>query len=377
MKTRILILTELGDIHAYAVAEALRRKGAEAVLWHTSDFPSCSGETILFEGGQRTVTVRGPAMELEDDRFSTVWHRRPTHALDEGLLHPADRRFADIECSVFRRSLFNLIAPEAFWVNPPDAVTRAGRKPLQHQIASEIGFVTPATAYTNYPEQIRSFLARHRQIVYKTFHGAAWRDDETCWAVYTSLLTEERLVEDDILRSVPGIYQELVEKAHELRVTVMGDRIFPAKLDSQRTRSGRLDWRRSYRELQMEACDLPPVIAERCRAILNRLGLVFACIDLIVTPAGEYVFLELNEMGQFLFVERYTGLPLLDAFAEFLVQGCPRFAWEPGRVQVRYADIAELVLRHEAELAGRHAPSPDRSIRECGEAEPSNRCRPP
>jgi len=127
----------------------------------------------------------------------------------------------------------------------------------------------------------------------------------------------------------------------------------------------------------MEACDLPPVIAERCRAILNRLGLVFACIDLIVTPAGEYVILELNEMGQFLFVERYTGLPLLDAFAEFLVQGCPRFAWEPGRVQVRYADIAELVLRHEAELAGRHAPSPDRSIRECGEAEPSNRCRPP
>jgi hypothetical protein len=32
------------------------------------------------------------------------------------------------------------------------------------------------------------------------------------------------------------------------------------------------------------------------------LGLAFGCIDLIVTPEGEHIFLEVNEMGQFLWV---------------------------------------------------------------------------
>src|SRR5262245_18565166 len=128
MRKRILILTELGDVHAYAVAEALQRKGADAILWHTSDFPTCSGETISFEAGHRSVRVRGPAMTLEDaPQFDAVWHRRPTYALDENILHPADRRFADVECAVFRRSLFSLLAPNAFWVNPPDSIIRAGR----------------------------------------------------------------------------------------------------------------------------------------------------------------------------------------------------------------------------------------------------------
>src|SRR5882672_6715415 len=34
------------------------------------------------------------------------------------------------------------------------------------------------------------------------------------------------------------------------------------------------------------------------------LGLAFGCIDLIVTPEGEHIFLEVNEMGQFLWVEQ-------------------------------------------------------------------------
>jgi glutathione synthase/RimK-type ligase-like ATP-grasp enzyme len=360
---KILILTEVGDVHAYAVAEALRQKQADVVLWHTADFPTVAGETILFEGSERRLIVRGPAMDRDNFGFDTIWHRRPSYALDEHCLHPADRRFANFECSVFRRSFFSLLAPGAFWVNPPDAITRAGRKPVQHQIAHDVGFTTPATIYTNDPEAIRSFIVRRGgRIVYKTFHGVSWCDGQTRWTPYTSLITEDSLVEDDLLRAAPGIYQEIVEKAYELRITIMGEWVFSAKIDSQNTETGRLDWRKSYHELRMESCEIPLEVSQRCREMLRRLGIVFACFDVIVTPAGQYVFLELNETGQFLFLERFTGLPLLDAFSEFLLQARPDFAWNADLVQVRYPEVSESVQRLESESAQRHVLSPDRAI---------------
>jgi hypothetical protein len=158
------------------------------------------------------------------------------------------------------------------------------------------------------------------------------------FAPYTALVTEDTLVEAGILRQTPGIYQKLVPKAHELRVTVMGQRAFAAKVLSQQTEKGKLDWRQSYDELQFEPTDLPTGVAEQCENLLEELGLVFGCFDLVVTPAGEHVLLEINEMGQFLFVERYCGLPLLDAFAEFLLQGCIDFEWSADAVAVRYGD---------------------------------------
>lgn len=72
---------------------------------------------------------------------------------------------------------------------------------------------------------------------------------------------------------------------------------------------------------------------------MEELGIVFGCFDFIVTPQGDYVFLEVNEMGQFLFVEEWTGMPLLDAFCSFLTAGNVDYPWDPERVQVRYRDV--------------------------------------
>jgi hypothetical protein len=364
MIKHVLILTESGDEHAYAVAEALSRKQVQVTIWHTSDFPTAAVETVLFEDDRQALTVRGPSLDIQDTKFDTVWHRRPCYVVDRnGLLHPADREFTEIECGIFRRSLFHLLAPEAFWINAPEAAARSSRKPVQQYVAREVGLRAPATLYTNDPRQIRSFLARYYdRVVYKPFHGVSWQDENELWAPYTSIITADALVEEDLLQAVPGIYQELVPKAFEIRITVMGKSLFGAKIFSQETETGRLDWRRAYHELRMEAYEVPEDLAERCKRVMGKLGLVFGCFDFIVRPDGEFVFLEVNEMGQFLFVEQYAGLPLLDAFTEFLIQGRPDFEWKPGNAVIRYPQVEEAArdafLRHVRE----HAPTPDRSI---------------
>jgi hypothetical protein len=355
---RVLILTGPGDLHAFAVAEAIRAKGSEAVIWHTGDFPGRAKESVSIHNGKINLRINDLGLGLVNPEFDAVWRRRPYHVLPEAVLHPADRRFADAECTVFRRSFFDELAPHAFWVNPPDAAVRANRKLLQQRIAMDCGLEIPATLYTNDPDEIREFIRSNGgQVVFKTFRPMAWRDGETAWQPYTSLLKEENLVADALLSAVPGIYQALVPKSFEVRVTVMARCVLSAKILSQQTQEGRLDWRKAYEEIIMEPFVIPPSISCCCVEVLKRLDIVFGCFDFIVTPQGAYVFLEVNEMGQFLFVEHYTDLPLLDAFSEFLLAANPEFEWSPSSAPISYLAIRPRASEM-AESAARHHTSP-------------------
>lgn len=342
------------------MAEALKLKGAEVYLWHTCDFPSQSLETISFSNQSKRLSIEDPGGQLRDPSFTSVWYRRPTDVLPEAVLHPADRQFALIECRSFRRGLFEVLAPDAFWVNSPDAATRASRKVYQISTARSLGFTIPDTLFTNDPEEIRSFIDLHGgQVVTKAFAGVPWQDEETYWVPFTSLLTKDLLVEDILLRAVPGIFQAVVPKAYELRVTVMGRHVLGAKILSQQTSLGKLDWRKAYSELKMESCKLPKQVEELCIRMLEDLGLVFGCFDFVVTPDGNHVFLEVNEMGQFLFVEHYTGAPLLDAFSELLLQGRADFTWDSAHPRIKYKDVEQKVQQMAAEFSGIHVPVPD------------------
>lgn len=220
----------------------------------------------------------------------------------------------------------------------------------------------PATLYTNDPLAIRAFIRDNGgRIVFKTFRPMAWQDGETAWQPFTSQLTEENLVSVDLLSAVPGIYQALVPKAFEVRVTVMARCVLSAKVLSQQTREGRLDWRKAYEEIVMEPFTLPPSIATGCIQILKKLGIVFGCFDFIVTPQGAYVFLEVNEMGQFLFVEYYAGVPLLEAFSEFLLSGSPDFEWSPGATSISYRSVRDHASALAEEAARYHTSLPDQS----------------
>lgn len=60
---------------------------------------------------------------------------------------------------------------------------------------------------------------------------------------------------------------------------------------------------------------MPKLIEQQCVALMKKLGLAFGCFDLIVTPENEYYFLEVNEQGQFLWVEEENpNISMLNTF---------------------------------------------------------------
>lgn len=52
------------------------------------------------------------------------------------------------------------------------------------------------------------------------------------------------------------------------------------------------------------------------------LGLNYGAIDIIVTPDGQHLFLEINPVGEFFWMEIYSPkYPISQAIAEILLTG--------------------------------------------------------
>ena len=96
----------------------------------------------------------------------------------------------------------------------------------------------------------------------------------------------------------PGIYQELVEKKAEWRVTVVGNNLFPVRIDSQKSPETAVDWRRNQLADMYDLAELDPELGRKLLKVHEQLGLIYGAYDLIERPDGEMVFLECNPAGQ-------------------------------------------------------------------------------
>ncbi len=361
--SRVLIPTHVDDMHAAAVAVALRNEGHQVALWHGADYPSrqVASISVSEEEGLRWH-LEGPEIALDSEPFDVVWMRRPTQPVLplDGDLHPGDRHVAERECGRFYRSLWLAVAPDAFWVNPMTARNRALCKPLQLREAVHAGLRVPPTLCSNDPDRIRRFLDAHSgEAIFKTFAPVQWKLADGVAMGFANTVTADDLPDDEILRMCPGIFQHRVAKDYELRVTYMGHHAVTARLLSQQSTEGRVDYRAAFTSIDIEPATLPAEVDRGCRALMERMGLVFGCFDLIVTPEGEHVFIEINEMGQFLWIEQLCPeLLTLDAFCAFLRERRRDFTWQPSADPLRFADVVEAAQEQCKQDQRTHLPRP-------------------
>ncbi len=364
---RILIPTQLNDSHAAVVSKALRAKGHEVSTWHGADFPTRQQASIEVrpEAGL-DWRIGGPALDLANESFDVVWYRRPTRPVlpEEEGLHAGDRQIAVRECNAFYGALWHLISPDAFWVNTPQGRDRANAKPIQVIEALRAGLSVPPTLFSNNPEQIRRFVGEHEgAVIYKAFTPMQWKTSDGVAFSFTNEVSLEALPDDDVLRLSPGIFQRKVAKAQELRVTCMGHHAVAAALSPRGGEKSRLDWRAAFSNIKAERTTLPEDVRGRCIELMRRLGIVFGCFDFILTPENEYVFLEVNEMGQFLWLDALDpGFMLLDAFCELLVSRRPDFTWTPSAASVRFEDFNRSALEEMKQEDGLHVAQPEHAM---------------
>ncbi len=137
----------------------------------------------------------------------------------------------------------------------------------------------------------------------------------------STLVEIKDLQNDAALQLCPSIYQEHIAKQFELRVLVLGEEVIAVKLDSQAHEHSRIDWRvdADHGKIHAEQYALDAGTTAQILALMRALNLAMGSLDLIVTPDGEIVFLEVNEQGQFLFLEQMCPqLAILPSVCKFL-----------------------------------------------------------
>ncbi|WP_374582973.1 hypothetical protein [Pseudoduganella sp.] len=323
---RILIVAKKNDPHVAAVEWGLQQMGVQPSIWYWEDFPRV---------GQASYSI-GPdaapaaSLDLGDGQpqggFDVVWLRRmgKTTAMDGA--HPDDLAVIEQASEHFVRVVLPYLGHAGTrWINEYYANEACENKLRQLALARECGFTIPDTLVGNSVDAVRAFFDKHDgRIIHKSFAPATWNNaDGSRTAARTSAVARAHLQSDYALRACPGIYQQRIDKQHELRVTVMGSAAIAALIDSQRDGPA-LDWRMDGGRgmSNLHATTLPPGLEQQCVRYCARLGVAFGCIDLIVTPAGGVVFLEINRWGQFLFNEiADPAIPMLDAFCRYLAFG--------------------------------------------------------
>jgi glutathione synthase/RimK-type ligase-like ATP-grasp enzyme len=245
---------------------------------------------------------------------------------------PDDAEYAHTEWRSFHRNLEAAAADvvDSFWVNPPAAARAAENKLAQLIVARRLGIAFPDTVIGNDVAAVRRLARRCERIVFKTFRPHVWLDGGRGKPLATAavLLDSAALPDAEVVSLCPGIYQRHVEKIADIRVTVAGNR---KRAIAMRNRDGSafLDWR--VHSLQddflAEPFVLPAALDRQIDALMDALGLVFGCIDFVEDRGGELQFLEINQAGQFLFVEEL--LPecgMLRLVASFLAAGARDYA---------------------------------------------------
>ena len=336
-----LIHTEPCDVHAIAVSCMLRARGHAVARCIGMAFPA--RERISFRtGAEGGTSLRWGQQEgmVEAGEVTTVWYRRPRSIRVPALVHEADREYAYHECTELYRG-FTFAPRDAFWVNPIASQNISSNKVLQLRLARALDLKVPETLISNVPSEVRDFVAGHRA-VYKPMRGASWLVEGKVHGTYTSPVSPDDLPSDELLHACPGIYQALVKKSFEVRAQFFGHTCIAVRIDSNAMEYGEYDWRRhqTTSSPNAERINLPADVSEQCLRMMHELGIVAGAFDFIVDEEGDWVFLEVNPVGQFAFLELWCpDLPVVSWFCDFLESRDPQFSSAGGGRRAALADV--------------------------------------
>lgn len=320
----IIILTGPNDPHADAVIERLERRGAEYLRFDEADYPARANLSLRCAPDGRSATIlRTQERSVDLERVSTIWRRRPSPPeAPDAVQDPAWRHYVELECEAMLTAVWHTL-PCRWLPAPTSVLRRADLKPLQLKLAAELGLELPPTLITSDPQAFLDFYREHDGDLVSKLLGTAMTKalKGSQLARFTQRVTRRDVGYADSIRYAPMIFQAYVPKRVELRITVVGEQVFAAEIHSQKANRTRVDWRRyDMTHTPHYPHTLPDDVRRGCLELVRRLGLRYGAIDMVLTPDGRYVFLEINPNGQYLWIETSTGLPISDAICDLLME---------------------------------------------------------
>lgn len=318
----IIVFTNTRDVHADIIIPRLQNLGASVFRFNNDQLQSVLCVSLAIDNNNINVAFNndgGTISTLTYSHIDTAWIRRPFEFTDSPKEIQAKLKRQEIISSISQ--LIHLLPEKTRVIDKPSHVDVAREKIYQLQVATTIGLPIPNTLITNSPEKAVTFFKTMKgHVVTKAIREGFARIGEDAIGIFTTKVRKD--MDFSLVRNCPTLFQEEIEKKSDIRITVIGRKVFAVEIESQQIPEVSLDWRKGsfiMEKIPHHVIELPNPLKNKLFSLLDYFGLHFGAIDMAKTPDGDYVFFELNPSGQFLWLEDITGLPLAEEMTKFLL----------------------------------------------------------
>lgn len=315
---KIIVLAHPKDDHAAPVRWALEHAGYLAACWSGVSWAEQEQASLLFD--QPSAVNLGPYRLKEED---VVWLRQADRPGPDSVGSAADSERGRLtHGDLFNQVAYGLESLPVRCINRFSTSCMIRNKGVQLHLAAEAGLKIPATLMSNAPVAVRDFFDQHpHDAICKAFASHIWQQQgsEEIAVTETFALNRSQLpTEDEVFTYAPAIYQQMVPKEFDVRAVLMGESVYSFAL---RTPESSLDWRHdaALRKVNVETVATPVEVQDAILRFADKTGASFGSIDFAVDGNGDWWFLEINEQGQFLWLDQFIPeAGMLQKFCAFL-----------------------------------------------------------
>lgn len=317
MKTALLLSHSRDFFNIDRVTAELQAAKVKVVRLNTDFFPENIKISEQVNHSGYSVIVQTGGANFDSKEIDVVWYRKIWKPIINSQMEEKYLTASINESLSMRNSLFRSMQ-HLPWLDPLPIVKAASDKFYQLRSAQAVGLCIPKTIISNDAKAVRSFYSSLKSgMICKLHTSLSFSMKATAFSFYTTLIEKEDLDDLEMLSVCPMIFQERIPKAYELRIAYIDQQCFAGKIIG----ADALDWRPSQSEnFSWESYQIPEKIQGQIIRLMQKLGLSFGAIDMIVQPDGTYVFLEVNPVGEWGMLEKELELPISKAIAKGLIK---------------------------------------------------------
>ena len=315
----ILLITSKGDITTDFVVKELTEAKANFYRLNTEDFLSKFSLNFNFYKNEFILFDIERKVEIDLLKIKSVYYRRPLLPSKIAFnLTRGEEIFTLNEISNCLEGLYKILK-NAFWISPVFAIREAESKIYQLQVAKELGFNIPPSIITTNSKIAEEFVSEFKCII-KPVKTGFIEDKGNEKIIFTTVLDDDSNLER--IQTCPTYFQKFINKTSDIRVTVIGNKVFAAQILSQEYDETKIDWRKAERiKLKYEKIELSTSLTDLCIKLTKKLSLNFGAIDFVKDENDNFLFLEINPNGQWAWIEKQLNYNLSYEISKLLIDG--------------------------------------------------------
>jgi glutathione synthase/RimK-type ligase-like ATP-grasp enzyme len=313
MNIKILFITNQDDISVDYLISKLKLKTKLYLRIDSEDI-----NIIDFN-----INPKGEFILIKDNKkynlknvISVVFKRTPTKFnFDKKDLNQI---YLNNERKHFYEGLY-LCLKDVKWINPMFATHIAERKLFQLFQANKFGIETPSSLLTNNSITADKFLKSHKKSIIKPISNGLQVLENKFYSIYTSDIHKDFFSNYDNtnLFETPVLLQERIENENDIRVVIINEKVFAVEITKDD--KSEVDWRKPEIEKSYKQIKLPDDLSDKLVKLNKSFNLIYSAIDLIKKPNGKFVFLEINPVGEWVWLESELNLNISETIIKELL----------------------------------------------------------